>query len=93
MLNDKEIFLEVCQEHDIPLQNAERAWEKLNFLKMYIRKYWDKCKDMQFYSSEEKLKLREEAAEHGMEITPNELNKLIDILGMVQDGINEWESE
>jgi len=93
MHSDKKIFLEACQEHNIPVDNAERAWEKLAFLKQYIRKHWNKCKDMQHYSKKERLKLRENAAEIGMEITPNDLDRLIEILGRVQDGINEWEIE
>ena len=93
MPSDKKIFLEVCHDYDIPLENAERAWEKLEFLKEYIKKYWSRCKDMQFYSTEERLKLRTSAAEAGMEITPSDLDRLIDILGTVQDGINEWEAE
>tara|TARA_Y100000034_G_C6888045_1_gene408022 strand:+ start:2002 stop:2190 length:189 start_codon:yes stop_codon:yes gene_type:complete len=52
---------------------------------------YDNFKRMRAYSPQERLKLRMELAERGEEMTPDEVDILLDdIIGRVQDNIEEW---
>lgn len=83
----KKDFLIRCGELGIPLNNAIQAWDKLQNLERHITKNWKLFEIMQKYSKNEKLKLREYAAEQGFEYTPAELDELIEIIGIIQENI------
>ena len=85
----KDEFLLKCLEHGIPPENAAEAWRKLQTLEDHIRKNWKVFKIMQQYPKGKRLKLREFAAEHGYEYTPDELDKLIKTIGLIQENMDD----
>ncbi len=55
-----------------------------------IRGY-DDFKEFRAYSPQERLELRMILAERGGELTPDELDMLLDdVIGPIQDNIEEW---
>lgn len=86
---DKIQFIQTCLSHGIPIENAEKAWKKLKSLKTKISTHWDHFEQLREKEPAERLKLREVAAERGIEWTPAEVDDLIEIIGIIQDQMNE----
>jgi hypothetical protein len=85
---NKEEFFRRCKENNVPRCKAISAWKRIQNLEKYISDNWNLFTDMREYSKEEKLILRTKAAEHGNEYTPEELDDLIEVIGMVQDNMD-----
>ena len=80
----KEEFVSRCLQHGIKEETADKAWHKLQDLEKHILNNWESFEKLQKYSKDKKLRLREYAAERGFEYTPDELDKLIKVIGTVQ---------
>lgn len=92
-MTERHYFIETCLEQGMSYQKAEKAWEKFSDLRKHISNNWDRIKNMRYLELSERLALRTQAAEQGVEMTPYEVNGLIDIITMVQDGMDEWKDK
>lgn len=89
-MNEKKDFVESCVVRGVVRKKAEKAWIHFKDLKDDISNNWQLFKEMKYMSCQEKLILRNYAAEQGIEMTPDELNDLIEIIISLQDGMEEW---
>lgn len=85
---NKADFIERCRENGISKSKALAAWKRIQNLENFIKKNWDFFRDMREFSRDRRLAIRQTAAEHGNEYTPDELDGLIEIIGMVQDNMD-----
>lgn len=84
---NKDLFISRCIAQGISLTNAEKAWNKVISIEKHIQANTKLYSDMQHYSREERLKLREAAAEVGYEFTPNEVDDAIRAIGIIQKNV------
>lgn len=91
MYEEKE-FVESCVDQGISRKKAEKAWCHLRDMKKYISENWQSFQEMKYMTTQEKLRLRNSAAEQGIEMTPDELGNLMDMVISVQDGMEEWKA-
>ena len=86
---DKQEFFSRCKHCGISPSNALQAWNKIQKLEGHIKKNWKVFELMQKYPKDKRLKLREYAAERGFEYTPDELNNLIEFIGLIQENMKK----
>lgn len=70
-------------------KEVKKIYKALRKLGKRIRKHWNHAKYMQYMSEDEKLSLRIQISEQGTELTPEELDDLIEIITLVQDTMDE----
>ena len=87
-MSNKMAFIERCRKNGISENKALSAWEKIKNIEEYIENNWDFFQDMREFSRQKKLGLRQIAAEHGNEYTPDELDNLIEVIGLIQDNMD-----
>lgn len=85
----KIVFMNLCQKNGVPIENAKRAWNKIQQLSEHIKKNWDSIELLEYMSPDKRLKLRQFAAEKGTEYTPKELDELVDFILLVKHSIGK----
>ena len=81
--------MNLCQKNGVPIENAKKAWNKIQLLSEHIKKNWDDIEVLEYMSQDKRLKLRQLAAEKGTEYTPKELDELVDFIILVKHSIGK----
>jgi hypothetical protein len=81
----KEEWFEACLENDASVEIAEESWPHIEEMQKAIMKNMASYQMVAEATPEERLAIRQQAAEDGYEFTPSEVDHIADMIGGIME--------